>query len=115
MKDWLVVQCVIYILRLIFIFRVHRVGGGVNTWGLGFGLGLDSISYLLICLRFWISRLVISGRQRVKDKRNYANIFISINVILLVRLILRFATLDYLVFYICFERSLIPTLFLILG
>lgn len=59
--------------------------------------------------------LVIMGRQKIKDLSNHAYIFIVANVLLLLRLVLRFSCTDFIIFYICFERSLIPTLLLILG
>ena len=113
--DWLLVQCLIFILGFLFVLGPRRTGSGFELRGLGLGLGLDSVRYVLICLSFWVIGLVMIGRQKVKDSLNYRNIFIVVNVILLLRLVLRFSCIDYLTFYICFERSLIPTLLLILG
>lgn len=41
--------------------------------------------------------------------------FILVNLVLLFRLLVTFSSLNYLLFYIIFEISLIPTLILILG
>ena len=79
------------------------------------GLGIDSIGYILILLRFWITALVVGGSQKIYDTSNFKSSFLVINLLLLLSLVLTFSCTDYLIFYICFERSLIPTLILILG
>ena len=59
--------------------------------------------------------LVVGGRQGVYDFKNLNVEFLLVNVFLLLRLVLTFSCLDFILFYFCFERSLIPTLILILG
>lgn len=51
-KDWCLVQRTIFILGFIFLFGHNSVGRGFFFNGLGFGFGLDSLSYVLICLTF---------------------------------------------------------------
>lgn len=114
-SDWCLVQGTIFFLGFGFLFRQNTVGRGFFFNGLGFGLGLDSLSYVLICLTFWVIALVMMGSQKVKDLSNHSHLFIITNVLLLLRLLLRFSCTDFIIFYICFERSLIPTLLLILG
>nr|YP_010546132.1 NADH dehydrogenase subunit 4 [Plesionika edwardsii]UYG50022.1 NADH dehydrogenase subunit 4 [Plesionika edwardsii] len=82
---------------------------------LGFNFGIDSISYILILLSFWITALVVGGSQKIYDSFNFNSVFLIMNFLLLLSLVLTFSCLDYLMFYICFESSLIPTLILILG
>lgn len=82
---------------------------------IGFGVGIDYLGYILILLRFWITRLVISARHKIYKSNNFVFIFLLINVSLLFFLVLTFSCLDYLSFYVRFEASLIPTLILILG
>ena len=51
----------------------------------------------------------------MRDSNNLSSEFLLVNLFLLLSLVLTFSCLDFLVFYFCFERSLIPTLILILG
>lgn len=81
----------------------------------GFGIGIDYLRYILILLRFWITRLVISASHKVYKSNNFLFIFLLINISLLFFLLLTFSCLDYFSFYVRFEASLIPTLILILG
>lgn len=82
---------------------------------IGFGIGIDYLSYILILLRFWITRLVVSTSHKVYKNNNFVFMFLFINIFLLFFLLLTFRCLDYLSFYVRFEASLIPTLILILG
>nr|YP_010713928.1 NADH dehydrogenase subunit 4 [Plesionika lophotes]WDD39148.1 NADH dehydrogenase subunit 4 [Plesionika lophotes] len=97
-----------------FLFGIVSVNNFFMS-GLGFSLGVDSISYVLILLSFWISALVFGSSQKIYDYFNFTSMFLMTNLVLLVMLVLTFSCLDYLSFYICFESSLIPTLILILG
>nr|YP_009406974.1 NADH dehydrogenase subunit 4 [Stygiocaris lancifera]ASA39510.1 NADH dehydrogenase subunit 4 [Stygiocaris lancifera] len=83
--------------------------------GLGLGLGMDSIGYILIVLSFWIVALVVKGSQKIEENHNFSHLFMFMNIALLLSLTFTFCCMDYLLFYICFEASLIPTLVLILG
>lgn len=78
-------------------------------------LGSDIISYGLILLRFWICALILSAREGIYRLKNYSNFFLFIILFLLTMLFLTFRTSNLFLFYLFFERSLIPTLFLILG
>lgn len=114
-KDWCLVQRITFILGFMFLFYPNRIGRGFFFNGLGLGLGLDSLSYILICLTFWIIGLVFIARYKIKDVNNYPYRFVVVNILLLLSLVLCFSCTDFIIFYICFERSLIPTLLLILG
>lgn len=59
--------------------------------------------------------LVCSARQKVLDLNNFPSAFLLICILLTLSLVLTFSSVDYLTFYIFFERSLIPTIVLILG
>nr|WQG15274.1 NADH dehydrogenase subunit 4 [Alvinocaris longirostris] len=111
-QSWVVVQGLLFFMSFVFgLFCVN----GFFMGGLGLSLGMDSVSYILILLSFWIMALVVGGSQKVEDSGNFSSLFLSVNVLLLLSLILTFCCLDYLMFYVCFESSLIPTLILILG
>ena len=111
-KEWKLVQVGGFCLR--FILRVSCYHN-FYMFNLGLGLGIDYIGYIMILLSVWISSLILTCRQKIKNLRNFNRRFILTNILLLLFLILTFSSLDYLMFYIRFEASLIPTLILILG
>nr|QGT77278.1 NADH dehydrogenase subunit 4 [Apotamonautes hainanensis] len=76
---------------------------------------MDYLSYIMVYLSVWIMFLVLLASESVKDKEKYHFSFIMVNLILLMSLMITFSSISYLVFYISFEVSLIPTLILILG
>ena len=53
--------------------------------------------------------------ERILNTSFYKSSFISLLIILLLFLCVSFVTSDFFIFYLFFEASLIPTLFLILG
>lgn len=58
---------------------------------------------------------MLTARESVFKYRNYDSLFL-LNVLFLVFfLVLTFSRMNLFLFYLFFERSLIPTLFLILG
>nr|AUN45082.1 NADH dehydrogenase subunit 4 [Macrophthalmus darwinensis] len=111
-SDWKCVQVGTGVLScLVGLMYFHSL----YMYNLGFELGLDFISYIMIYLSVWVMFLVIISSQRVKTEDNYFDMFLIVNLFLLLSLFLTFSSLNYLVFYISFEMSLIPTLILILG
>lgn len=75
----------------------------------------DLISFGLILLRFWICALILISRSSIYflNKNYYYFLF---NVLFLMFLLfLTFSSINLFLFYLFFERRLIPTLFLILG
>lgn len=110
--SWELVQISVFLLTFLFsLFISHDF----LLSFIGFGLGLDYLGYLLILLRFWITSLVLSSSHKVYKHNNFIYIFLIINLSLLLFLVITFSCLDFLLFYIRFEASLIPTLVLILG
>nr|AVJ52490.1 NADH dehydrogenase subunit 4 [Homaemus aeneifrons] len=78
-------------------------------------LGCDMISYSLISLTYWILFLMVLASYSVYLGNNNCREFLFTLVMLTLCLLLTFSTDNLLMFYISFESSLIPTLFLILG
>nr|YP_010713902.1 NADH dehydrogenase subunit 4 [Plesionika ortmanni]WDD39122.1 NADH dehydrogenase subunit 4 [Plesionika ortmanni] len=111
-SSWVGIQVLLFLSS--FLFGMMTVNG-FFMGNLTMSLGVDSISYILILLSFWITALVMGGSQKVYDNMNFSFMFSIMNLLLLLSLVLTFSCLDYLMFYICFESSLIPTLILILG
>lgn len=87
-----------------------------NYWmGLSYFFGCDVLSYGLILLRIWICGLMIMASHSIYRGGNYYELF-TINVVfLLIFLFLTFSRIRFFGFYLFFEMSLIPTMFLILG
>nr|ALA08471.1 NADH dehydrogenase subunit 4 [Dynomene pilumnoides] len=110
--DWGIVQVGLFMISfLIGMVCVHDF----FLYNLGFMMGVDYMSYILILLSFWVVSLIILASQNVHKKNIFAFSFILVNLSLLLFLVITFSCLDYLFFYISFEMSLIPTLILILG
>jgi len=109
---WKLIQVSLFIITFIFsIFLSHDF----LFRCVGFGLGIDYLSYLLILLSIWITSLVLSASHKVYKFNNFTFIFLFMNLSLLIFLVVTFSCLDFLWFYVRFEASLIPTLILILG
>nr|YP_010385025.1 NADH dehydrogenase subunit 4 [Hapalocarcinus marsupialis]UPL65034.1 NADH dehydrogenase subunit 4 [Hapalocarcinus marsupialis] len=111
-KNWDVVQMGLGIISFLIGLNYYH---NYSLYGLGFGLGLDYLSYVLIYLSAWVMFLILIASSRVKFFNSYRFFFSVVNLLLLLSLILTFSSLNYLLFYISFEASLIPTLILILG
>nr|APX40832.1 NADH dehydrogenase subunit 4 [Phaedon tumidulus] len=78
-------------------------------------LGIDLLSFMLIMLSFWICSLMILASEKLYKMNNYYNLFMFFMLILMISLFLTFSSLNLFIFYLFFEISLIPTLFLIIG
>lgn len=108
---WMV-QNLLFLLRFIFIIFNYYSNYFVN---ISYYLGCDIIRYGLILLRLWICSLIVIASESVYKYKNYSNLFLLNILFLLIFLILTFRRINLFLFYFFFERSLIPTLFLILG
>lgn len=75
----------------------------------------DLLSSLLIILSLFISALIIITSQKILFLNGRPIKFKILISLLALALILAFATHNIMLFYIMFEASLIPTLFIILG
>ncbi len=111
-KRYWLVQNLLFLLIFFFIVINFYSYYFIN---LSYIFACDILSYGLIVLRIWICSLIIIAREKVYFLNNYYNFFSFIVVILLILLYITFSAINIFIFYIFFERSLIPTLFLILG
>lgn len=110
-RFWTVQNFLFFISFLFILNNFYR-----NYWiNISYFLGSDILSYGLILLRFWICVLMIIAREGIYRLNNYINFFIFVILFLLIMLYLTFRTSNLFLFYMFFERRLIPTLFLILG
>nr|YP_009564057.1 NADH dehydrogenase subunit 4 [Remiarctus bertholdii]QAX91420.1 NADH dehydrogenase subunit 4 [Remiarctus bertholdii] len=109
---WEVIQFFIFFMSFLFgIMSNHYF----LISDLGSMMGYDFTSYILILLSMWVMGLVVMSSYKIKFMNNFSSLFLVVNILLLIMLIITFSAMDYLLFYISFESSLIPTLILILG
>lgn len=111
-KNYWMVQNLIFLLRLFFFSSIHYRSCWENV---SYGFGADSISYGLRILRLWIIGLIFMASLVVYKYSSFLNLFIVNLLALLLLLLCSFLTYNIFIFYIFFERRLIPTLFLIIG
>nr|AAF03737.1 NADH dehydrogenase subunit 4 [Drosophila niveifrons] len=111
-KMYWMVQVLIFFASFIFLL-MNKFS---NYWmEISYFLGCDMLSYGLILLSLWICALMLMASESVNKYNNYKNLFLLNVVLLLLLLILTFSSMNLFMFYLFFESSLIPTLFLILG
>nr|AMH85417.1 NADH dehydrogenase subunit 4 [Phormia regina]APA38585.1 NADH dehydrogenase subunit 4 [Phormia regina] len=108
---WMV-QSFLFLLSFIFILMNMYSNYFMS---ISYLFGCDMISYGLILLSLWIVSLMLMASESVYKYSNYTNLFLLNIVLLLVLLVLTFSSMSLFMFYLFFESSLIPTLFLILG
>nr|QAX91228.1 NADH dehydrogenase subunit 4 [Parrhinotermes microdentiformis] len=110
--SWWLISSLLFLIVFIYMFFFPYF----FCWGsLGSFLGCDVISYGLILLSFWICVLMILASESVSRSGYFSGFFLSFVVFLMITLYLAFSSINLLSFYVFFESSLIPTLFLILG
>lgn len=110
-KYWLVQN---FLLLNIIVF-IRTINLKIYFVNLRYYLGLDVISFGLILLRFWICILMLIASENIYNLNLKLNWFLIMVLFLLLILILTFRSLNIFIFYLFFERRLIPTFFLILG
>nr|YP_010987444.1 NADH dehydrogenase subunit 4 [Macrotermes herus]WON65876.1 NADH dehydrogenase subunit 4 [Macrotermes herus] len=108
---WLVCSLLFFVFFLMFFSFPYFF-----CWGnLGYFFGCDLISYGLILLSLWICVLMILASESVFRFFYFPGFFLFVVIFLSVMLYCTFGSVSLLSFYVFFESSLIPTLFLILG
>uniref|UniRef100_A0A0K0K2I7 NADH-ubiquinone oxidoreductase chain 4 n=1 Tax=Drosophila formosana TaxID=157056 RepID=A0A0K0K2I7_9MUSC len=111
-KMYWMVQVLLFFVSFIFLL-MNKFS---NYWmEISYFLGCDMLSYGLILLSLWICSLMLLASESVYKYNNYKNLFLLNVIMLLLLLVLTFSSMSLFMFYLFFESSLIPTLFLILG
>nr|BBH37119.1 NADH dehydrogenase subunit 4 [Eviota ocellifer] len=88
----------------------------VSSWSdLSFVMALDALSIPLLVLSMWLLPLMILANQKlhVQDSMLRQRMFLTTLTVLQLVLLLAFASMDLLFFYLAFEATLIPTLIII--
>nr|YP_009387533.1 NADH dehydrogenase subunit 4 [Nauphoeta cinerea]ARS88102.1 NADH dehydrogenase subunit 4 [Nauphoeta cinerea]AVN67481.1 NADH dehydrogenase subunit 4 [Nauphoeta cinerea] len=109
---WWMVQCMLFMVSLVYLMLLPT---GYYWGSMGMGFGSDYLSYGLILLSIWICVLMIMASESIFRHDYFKHFFLMMVLVLLLALILTFSSLSVFQFYLFFESSLIPTLFLILG
>nr|QXT45794.1 NADH dehydrogenase subunit 4 [Maccaffertium mediopunctatum] len=111
-NSWHLVHVTFYLMTFLFLL----LGGAPYLfYQVGYFLGCDVLSFGLILLSFWICGLMIMASQSVYKYQYYSSLFLFMILFLMLMLYCTFSTQNLFLFYLFFEGSLIPTLFLILG
>nr|YP_010363319.1 NADH dehydrogenase subunit 4 [Cladiucha magnoliae]UNY39795.1 NADH dehydrogenase subunit 4 [Cladiucha magnoliae] len=102
---------------LFFVMYMFMILGKFNyQWNnLGYYMGCDLLSFGMILLSFWICSMMYLSSWMIYNNNLYSKLFIFLILILMLFLFLTFSVKDLLMFYLFFECSLIPVLFLIMG
>nr|AVN68263.1 NADH dehydrogenase subunit 4 [Panesthia sp. Salganea] len=109
---WWIIQSLLFLVSFLFLFMIPYY----FCWnGLGYLFGFDYISYGLILLSIWISVLMVMASESVYRYKYFDSFFLFMIITLLLMLTCTFGSMGMFSFYLFFEGSLIPTLFLILG
>nr|WGO58232.1 NADH dehydrogenase subunit 4 [Ergaula capucina] len=112
-KNWWLVHSFMFFMSFMFMFMNCFFS---FSWGLfSYSFGCDIISYGLILLSFWICVLMVAASESIFRLDYYSELFLFMIIFLLLMLFCAFSSINLLSFYLFFEGSLIPTLFLILG
>nr|QLI42490.1 NADH dehydrogenase subunit 4 [Trogoderma variabile] len=103
---------------LFFFLTIIFMGLYSFNWSvlnLSYFMGCDLLSYSLILLSFWICSLMLMASEQIYKSGFYWNIFLFSVLFLLFSLFCVFCSLNVFYFYLFFEISLVPLLFLIVG
>nr|YP_010693849.1 NADH dehydrogenase subunit 4 [Tachina punctocincta]WCD42079.1 NADH dehydrogenase subunit 4 [Tachina punctocincta] len=111
-KMYWTVQMMLFMLSFVFILMNMYSNYFMS---ISYLFGCDMISYGLILLSLWIISLMLMASESIFKCNNYVSLFMLNILFLLILLIFTFSSMSLFMFYLFFESSLIPTLFLILG
>nr|YP_009351685.1 NADH dehydrogenase subunit 4 [Ruptitermes arboreus]AQP30387.1 NADH dehydrogenase subunit 4 [Ruptitermes arboreus] len=110
--SWWLITSLLFAVSFVYFFSFPYFFCWSN---LGFVFGCDLISYGLILLSLWICVLMVLASESIFRSGYFSGFFIFVVIFLVIMLYCTFSSLGLFSFYIFFESSLIPTLFLILG
>nr|YP_010998239.1 NADH dehydrogenase subunit 4 [Plecia hardyi]WPM86396.1 NADH dehydrogenase subunit 4 [Plecia hardyi] len=111
-KMFWMVQNILFLSSFIMMLNIVNL----NYYNhISFYLGCDMISFGMIILSLWICSLMYLASESIYKYNYFMNMFMLFILMLMIFLFLTFSSLNLFMFYLFFESSLIPTLFLILG
>ena len=110
-RSWVLSLVVVFILTF-FLLNLRYEFGYSKVSLL---IEIDYISRSLIVLRFWVTVLCVLASQKTYTSKNSETKFIFLLLVLVLFLFFSFSLNNFLLFYLRFECSILPVLFLILG
>jgi len=110
LSDWIFLITFLIIATFVWFCLIGNYNLGIIDL-----VQIDTVSYLLGGLSLWVTSLMFLISFYIKLAKNFPKIFLSLCLFILFFLLLRFSTSNFLVYYIAFERTLIPIFLLILG
>nr|AVN67977.1 NADH dehydrogenase subunit 4 [Neolaxta sp. B107] len=111
-NNWWILHSLMFFLSFMYFYMFPFF----FCWGgLSYMLGCDYISYGLVLLSIWICILMVTASESIYRHNYFETFFLFMILLLLLLLFCTFSSLNLFNFYLFFESSLIPTLFLILG
>nr|UFR82924.1 NADH dehydrogenase subunit 4 [Chalcosoma caucasus caucasus] len=111
-KEFWLNQYLYFIITFLYCFMFSF---NFQIFHISYFMGCDLLSFMMVMLSFWICSLMILASQKIFQSNYYYNLFLLVMIILLLSLYLTFSSMNMFIFYLFFEVSLIPTLFLIVG
>nr|QFU28813.1 NADH dehydrogenase subunit 4 [Curtos costipennis] len=100
---------------LLFLIFFYSFSYNLYFSMISYFFGCDCLSYYMILLSIWICLLMLLSSEKIFYLGNYYNFFSLMIILLLMFLFMTFSSMNMFLFYLFFEMSLVPTLFLILG
>nr|YP_010728471.1 NADH dehydrogenase subunit 4 [Synendotendipes impar]WEF49712.1 NADH dehydrogenase subunit 4 [Synendotendipes impar] len=107
---WTVQNMFFFIFFMFFLLNFN-----FHMFQMQYFFGVDLLSFGLILLSIWICALMVMSSSSIYFLKVNMNYFLFNILLLLLLLMLTFMSLNLFMFYVFFESSLIPTLFLIFG
>nr|YP_009338604.1 NADH dehydrogenase subunit 4 [Chloronia mirifica]ANT70541.1 NADH dehydrogenase subunit 4 [Chloronia mirifica] len=105
-------QILLFMISFMFLFNFVSSGMFMH---LGMIFGLDLMSFGLILLSFLITALMMMASESIFSNNYSKKLFMLNLIILMIMLLCSFSVTNLFMFYLFFESSLVPVLFLILG
>nr|YP_010180055.1 NADH dehydrogenase subunit 4 [Anisopteromalus calandrae]QUX32901.1 NADH dehydrogenase subunit 4 [Anisopteromalus calandrae] len=96
------------VISLVFMMSINFNMDWMNLYN---WIGVDMISYVMILLSIWIISMMFFVSMDIKNKMKYSLVLLM----LLLSLLMSFSSVNYFMFYLYFEISLLPTFLLIMG
>nr|YP_010463313.1 NADH dehydrogenase subunit 4 [Pirkimerus japonicus]UUJ37837.1 NADH dehydrogenase subunit 4 [Pirkimerus japonicus] len=106
---WMIMMLYLFIVFMFMLIYITNY----YVW-LSYGYGVDMLSFWMILLTLWIISLMFMASYKVIYKSGMKDFILTL-IFLSLFLYLSFSTSNLFMFYIWFECSMIPTLFLIFG
>lgn len=110
LNQWFLLVVTTLVLCFVWVISIINFNLGIVNI-----IHLDYLTFFLGGLSLWITSLMVIIRFYIKFSKNFFEMFGSLIVIMLFFLIIRFRTSNLLMFYITFERTLIPIFLIIIG